>query len=312
MRDLAGVLPDIEIRFGEPMSAHTSLRVGGRVRAMIFPKTEAELSFVLRALRERGTDPLLFGAGTNLLVSGAELDIVTVKTAPGVGEICLSGGGGASVFASCGVPLARLAVFARERGLGGFEFAHGIPGSVGGAVCMNAGAYGSDIGSVVRSVTAIAPDGEISEFSRDECDFNYRHSAFSDNDYTVLSAIIDLFAENSDNIRRNMNEFAERRRAAQPLDLPSAGSAFKRPPLSGGVPVYAAALIERCGLKGFGIGGAAVSEKHAGFIVNRGGATFEDVIRVMERVKSEVFRQSGIELEPEIKIIGGDGKWMSL
>jgi UDP-N-acetylmuramate dehydrogenase len=312
MQELARALPNIEVRFGEPMSLHTSFRVGGPVRAMIFPKTEAELLSSLRALRELEIRFFILGSGTNLLVSDCPMDIVAVKTVPGVGELRVSDSADVSVYASCGVPLARLAAFACERGLGGFEFAHGIPGSVGGAVCMNAGAYGFEMCDVIRSVTAVNTCGETREFTRTGCNFSYRHSVFGSADYIVLSVIMELYINSPDDIRRNMQNYAERRRRTQPLDLPSAGSSFKRPAPANDSPVYAAALIEQCGLKGFGVGGAEVSEKHAGFIVNRGGATFEDVLRVMERVKSEVFRQSGVILEPEIKIMGGDGKWMFL
>ncbi|MDR1329852.1 MAG: UDP-N-acetylmuramate dehydrogenase [Oscillospiraceae bacterium] len=312
MRELTRALPDIEIRFDEPMSAHTSFKIGGAARAVIFPKTREELALSLGALRRLGIEPLVIGCGTNLLVSGGELDIVAVKTVPGVGGVSAHG---LSVSADCGVPLARLASIACDNGLGGLEFAHGIPGSVGGAVFMNAGAYGAEMGGVVSRVTAVSPDGEILEFSRGECGFSYRNSVFNGNGCVILSSEFELRAGSPEDIRRDMAARAQARRESQPLELPSAGSAFKRPPPDGpdgNTKRYAAALIEECGLKGYGVGGAAVSEKHAGFIVNRSGASFEDVLRVLEHVRSEVLRLRGVELEPEIKIIGGDGRWKLL
>ncbi|MDR0839701.1 MAG: UDP-N-acetylmuramate dehydrogenase [Oscillospiraceae bacterium] len=296
MTDISDLLPGIEVRRGEPMSAHTSFKIGGAVDAMVFPKSEGELVAALRALRGRGIDPLIVGNGTNLLVSDNPRGVVAVKTVPGVGE--LRAEGERSVRASCGVTLARAAAFAGERALAGLEFAHGIPGSVGGAVFMNAGAYGGEVGGVVRSVTALTKSGEIAELSRGECGFSYRRSGFPEGNLIVLSVIFDLSEGNPEDIQRNMQNFAEQRREKQPLELPSAGSAFKRPK-SG----YAATLIDEAGLKGYRVGGAAVSRKHAGFIVNLGGASFGDVLSVMEHVRETVFLRTGIELEPEVRVI---------
>ena len=182
------------------------------------------------------------------------------------------------------------------RSLAGLEFAHGIPGTLGGAVSMNAGAYGGEMKDVVTSVTYL--DEGLSVRETDDAGFSYRHSRFSDTGCIVLGAEVSLHEDDPDAVRERMRSLAERRRSSQPLDMPSAGSTFKRP--AGG---YAAALIDEAGLKGCAVGGAQVSEKHAGFVVNRGGASFDDVLRLIEHIQNEVYRVSGIELEPEVKII---------
>ena len=192
--------------------------------------------------------------------------------------------------------LSRLASFAAARSLAGLEFAHGIPGTLGGAVSMNAGAYGGEMKDVVTSVTYL--DEGLSVHETDDAGFSYRHSRFSDTGCIVLGAEVSLHEDDPDAVRERMRSLAERRRSSQPLDMPSAGSTFKRP--AGG---YAAALIDEAGLKGCAVGGAQVSEKHAGFVVNRGGASFDDVLRLIEHIQNEVYRVSGIELEPEVKII---------
>ena len=207
-------------------------------------------------------------------------------------------GQGNQLYAEAGVTLARVAVFAQQNGLSGLAFAHGIPGSVGGAVCMNAGAYGGEMKDVLTSVVWLDRDLALHESA--DAGLSYRHSCFSDTDDMVVRARVRLSPDDPEAIRERMRVLADRRRASQPLELPSAGSTFKRP--AGG---YAAALIDQAGLKGCAVGGAQVSEKHAGFVVNRGGATFEDVLRLMEHIQETVFRDSGIALEPEVKILRG-------
>ena len=298
MADLSHLLPNIEIRRDEPMCLHTSFKIGGPVTAMIFPKNENELAFTVRELQTQSIDFFVLGNGTNLLVAETPLELVVVKTP--TGEAGIKQLSDTAIQAYSGASLSRLSGFACECGLSGFEFAHGIPGSVGGAVFMNAGAYGGDIGSFIVSVDAVMPNGKSKTFQANECGFSYRHSAFCDNGATILSAVFELIPGDMADIRDKMSALAKERRDKQPLDLPSAGSTFKRPP--GG---FAAAMIDEAGLRGFSIGGAAVSEKHAGFIVNRSGATFDDVIRVINHVRDEVLRHTGVELTPEVKIIGG-------
>ena len=296
MTDLSQILPSIEMRFNEPMFQHTSFKIGGPVRAMIFPKNENELTHTVRELRAENLDFFILGNGTNLLVAEKPLELIAVKTPAGNGGIeRLSD---TVIRAYSGASLSRLASTACDNALSGLEFAHGIPGSVGGAVFMNAGAYGGEVGDLIVSVDALMPDGKIETIPTRECGFSYRHSNFCENGAIILSAVFELAHGADAAIRGKMQSFAEQRRDKQPLDFPSAGSTFKRPP--GG---FAAAMIDEAGLRGFSVGGAAVSEKHAGFVVNCGGATFDDVMRVIDHVKAVVLRRTGVELEPEIRII---------
>ena len=297
MTDLSRLLPNIEIRYDEPMNRHTSFKIGGPVFAMVFPANENELTFTVRELRTNNSDFFILGNGTNLLVVEAPLDFVAVKTPILDGGITLLSD--TVIKAYSGVYLSHLAGFACENGLTGLEFAHGIPGSVGGAVFMNAGAYESEVGDFIVSVDALMPDGEIKSYTTNECNFSYRHSVFCDNGATILSSAFELRRGDQAKIRAKMQTLAAERREKQPLDFPSAGSTFKRP-----VGGYAAKMIDEGGLKGFRIGGAAVSERHAGFVVNLGGATFDDVIRVIEHVKEVVYKHTGAELVPEVRIIG--------
>ncbi|MDR3278580.1 MAG: UDP-N-acetylmuramate dehydrogenase [Oscillospiraceae bacterium] len=291
---IRSAFPKLEVRSNEPMKNHTSLKIGGAVTAMLFPRDAAALRGVLALLSRRGVTPLILGNGTNLLVQDAPLELIVLKTT-GLSGIRLSGG---TIRADCGVTLSRLAGFAAERGLSGLEFAHGIPGTLGGAAHMNAGAYGGEMRFIVESAEVAAQNGRVFRLANAELDFSYRHSRFCDTGEVAASCVLRLHRGEPEAIRAKMNALAEKRRASQPLELPSAGSAFKRPAAG-----YAAALIEQSGLKGFSVGGAQVSEKHAGFIVNRGGASFSDVLGVLDHVRETVFRQSGAELSPEIKII---------
>ena len=234
------------------------------------------------------------GNGTNLLVTDAPLHRIVLRMGEEFSRV--DPVNGTALRAESGATLSRLALFAAARGLAGLEFAHGIPGTLGGAVSMNAGAFGGEMKDVVKSVTYLDKDLFLRE--TDDAGFSYRRSRFSDTDCIVLGAKISLHEDDPDAIRERMRSLAERRRSSQPLDMPSAGSTFKRP--AGG---YAAALIDEAGLKGYTVGGAQVSEKHAGFVINRGGACFDDVLRLIEHIRNEVYRVSGIELEPEVKII---------
>ena len=203
------------------------------------------------------------------------------------------------VTAEAGVPLARAAVFAQKQGLTGLEFAHGIPGSVGGAVCMNAGAYGGEMQQVVHSATVLFPDDGVRTLRGEELRFSYRHSLLTDRpEAVVLRVVFQLTAGRPEEIRQKMEELMTRRKASQPLEYPSAGSTFKRPE-----GYFAAALIDQCGLKGMTVGGAQVSEKHAGFVINRGGATCADVTALMAVIQRRVWEEKGVRLEPEIKMI---------
>ena len=293
--DILGMaFPGLPILPGEPMRRHCSFRIGGPCVGLVLPRTLEEMGGVLRALQDMNDLPLILGNGTNLLVTDEPLDRIVVGTER-LQQVERDEDG---LFALAGVPLSRLAALSADWGLAGLEFAHGIPGTLGGAVVMNAGAYGGEMKDVVESTMFMDARGELDSLCGDEHDFAYRHSAFSAGDKTVLGCRIQLAPGDPEAIRARMAELMERRRASQPLDKPSAGSAFKRPKTG-----YAAALIDQAGLKGYRVGDAAVSEKHAGFVVNLGEARFDDVLAVLEHVKSEVLRQFGVELEPEIKIV---------
>ena len=286
---------EICIRYGEPMSKHTSFRIGGNVEAMAFPKNREELSLLLNWSGLLDRKPVILGAGTNVLApdEGMEGLIICLKD-------CLDGIerlDDRRIRVMAGVTLSRAAVFAASQGLSGLEFAHGIPGTLGGGVYMNAGAYGGDLGSVCREVELMDFRGNLYTRTGEEMDFSYRHSRLEAELAIVISAVLELEPGKEEDIRGRMKELQTKRLASQPLNLPSAGSAFKRP--AGG---YAAALIEQAGLKGFRVGDAAISEKHAGFAVNLGGATAADVKKLLEEVSRRVEAHSGIRLEPEIRI----------
>jgi len=294
--DVKSNLPDVRVLTGEYMRDHTSFRIGGPVPVMFIPQNAGGIPALCAFLTERGVHPLIVGNGTNLLVEDAELDFAVIKTAGIPDELHITGEN--EITASSGVLLSRLAVFAQQNALTGLEFAHGIPGTLGGAVSMNAGAYGGEIKDAAVSTRAYnAQRGEYT-VTGNEHDFAYRHSVFSDTEDVVLSTVLKLQPGDPAEIRAKMDDLSVRRRTSQPLDMPSAGSTFKRPKNG-----YAAAMIDGAGLKGYAIGGAQVSPKHAGFVVNTGNATFDDVMRLMDHVRETVFKQYGTELEPEVKII---------
>ena len=294
LREARSRRPELTILENEPMSRHCSFRIGGACDAMLLPSSIEDIEAVCALLAECGEKPFLMGNGTNLLVTDAPLHRIVLRMGEEFSRV--DPVNGTALRAESGATLSRLASFAAAHGLAGLEFAHGIPGTLGGAVSMNAGAYGGEMKDVVTSVTYL--DEDLSVRETDDAGFSYRRSRFSDTDCIVLGAKISLHEDDPDAIRERMRSLAERRRSSQPLDMPSAGSTFKRP--AGG---YAAALIDEAGLKGYTVGGAQVSEKHAGFVVNRGGACFDDVLRLIEHIRNEVYRVSGIELEPEVKII---------
>ncbi len=294
---LASACPALELREHEPMSAHTSFRIGGPARLMALPKSEGEAVAAVRAAAALGLEPVFMGNGSNLLVADRGLDAFVVKAFEGL--CTLERTGENEITAGSGLLLVRLANFAQELGLTGLEFAHGIPGTLGGAVTMNAGAYGGEMCQVVRRTKYLAADGTVAYLEGEEHDFAYRHSAFSNGNRLILSAQLALAPGDSAAIRACMDDLMERRRSKQPLEWPSAGSTFKRP-----VGNYASALIEQCGLKGTQVGGAQVSEKHAGFLINRAGATCADVLALAAQVREIVLQKTGVELELEIKTLG--------
>lgn len=301
--------PSLELRRDEPMSRHTSFRVGGPVPLMALPKNEGEVQQILSvSVLEFGVKPFFMGKGSNLLVSDEGADLLVVKACDGLNRLELlpqgEWPGHRTILAGSGVSLARLSAFALEHGLTGLEFAQGIPGSVGGGVYMNAGAYGGELGQVVSSVSSAELPPKW--FPREDSAplFSYRHSVYQEREEFILRACFSLKPGDPAEIKAKMDDFAQRRREKQPLEYPSAGSTFKRPAPVDGQPVYAAALIDQCGLKGYAVGGAQVSEKHAGFVINRGGATCGDILAVIDHVRETVLRRAGVALELEVKMLG--------
>ena len=289
-------VPALELRVNEPMSRHTTFRVGGPAALMALPKTEREARLALRAAHDLGVEPFFLGNGSNLLAADEGYPGFIVKL---TGDFDDQREVDGQLEAGSAQLLSRLARAAWGRGLTGLEFAAGIPGTVGGAIVMNAGAYGGEMAQVVASVRVMDRAGNIEEVPNAACDFAYRHSAFSGGERLILSARFALTPGDPAEIKAKMDDLNARRKEKQPLEYPSAGSTFKRPPGH-----YAAALIDQCGLKGLRVGGAQVSEKHAGFVINTGGATCADVLALMDQVRERVYRETGVTLEPEVRYLG--------
>ena len=293
----ADYLPDVKITAEEPMARHTSFRTGGPARRMAFPENGEQLVLLTSFARECGARPIVIGNGTNLLAPDNGLDRLVIA-ASGLRRV-ETGPEPDTVLAEAGVTLAQAAEFACKRSLTGLEFAHGIPGTAGGAVYMNAGAYGGEMSQVVQEVSVLFPEEGVRLIPGGEMDFSYRHSLLADcPDAVLLYAVFRLTSGDPAAIREKMRELMARRKARQPLEYPSAGSTFKRPEGH-----YAGALIEQCGLKGLTVGGAQVSEKHAGFLINRGGASSGDVLELIRQVRERVLAETGVRLEPEVRIL---------
>ncbi len=294
-RKIADFLPDISLKFNEPLARHTSFRIGGPAEVMAFPNSADQFSQLLQAAKALAVSPRILGAGTNVLApdEGVEGLVICLKDAlSGMEQLTDT-----SIRVHAGVTMTRAALFAAGLGLSGLEFAHGIPGTVGGGVYMNAGAYGGEICQVCTQVAVMDMDGNQRLLSNEEMEFSYRNSRIQRENAIVLFADFQLQPQPEVDIREKMQQLQAKRRASQPLDLPSAGSAFKRPATG-----YAAAMIDQAGLKGFQIGGAAVSDKHAGFMVNLGGATAADVRALLTAVADKIEAIQGIRLEPEVRI----------
>ena len=295
-RKVREYLPDLALRQEEPMREHCSFRVGGPARRMAFPGTGEQLVILLQLAEDCGARPLVLGKGSNILPPDGGMDRLVIETSR---LAALEAGEDGAILAEAGVPLARLAEFAAQRGLAGLAFAHGIPGTVGGALCMNAGAYGGEMAQVIDSVTVLFPDEGIKTLSCADMAFGYRHSLLMEYPgAVVLHAEFALEKDDSAAIRSRMDDLMSRRRASQPLEYPSAGSTFKRPEGH-----FAGRLIEEAGCKGLTVGGAQVSEKHAGFVINVGGATCADVLALMAEVQRRVKERSGVTLEPEVRVV---------
>ena len=296
LQQLKRHVPEMELREYEPMAAHTTFRIGGPARLMALPRTTEQAVEAVRAAAAADIPVFYLGNGSNLLVSDNGYDGFVLKTG-GLDHVTHCGD---LLRAGSGLLLSRLASTAYGHGLTGLEFAHGIPGSVGGGVAMNAGAYGGDLSQVLTTVTFLDDECQLRSLPAEACELTYRYTLFTCHpNWLILETEFALTPGDPASIKAKMEELAQKRRTKQPLELPSAGSTFKRPEGH-----FAGALIEQCGLKGVGVGGAQVSEKHAGFVVNRGGATADDVLRLIDLVQSTVLRETGVSLEPEVKFLG--------
>ncbi len=290
------ILGKQNVSVNEPMAAHVSFRVGGPADYFLTPSDQEGLNEVFSLCRKENLPFFVLGNGSNLLVSDKGYRGVVIQLCRNCQRIETQGN---EIRVQAGASLARTAAAARDAGLTGLEFAAGIPGTVGGAVYMNAGAYGGEISRVLHSVVTLSAQGEYHEYPSSELDFGYRHSRISETGETVWLAVFRLKSASREEINQRMQELARQRSDKQPLEYPSAGSTFKRPQ-----GYFAGKLIMDAGLKGFSFGGARVSEKHSGFIINTGGATAMDVYRLMAHVRLEVFRQFGVVLMPEVKLLG--------
>ncbi len=294
-----------EVKLNEPLSSHTSFRIGGPVDALVYPADKQDVIVLLKEIKNRGLNYFFLGGGTNLLVRdggfrGVAINLARIASISLDREYRSVGGTFAVLHVQAGAPLQRLLNFSVENGLTGLEFATGIPGTVGGAVCMNAGTADGELGDVTDSVTLISPDGRLLTKNSEEMGFGYR-TAKIPGGHVVLEATITLRRGTEEKIKNRVKELMDKRKQHQPWGMPSAGSVFKNPQ-----DVAAGQLIESSGLKGKTVGGAQISEKHANFIVNLGSAKAADVLALMEMVKEKVLAVHNVRLEPEIKIIGED------
>ena len=303
IQEIRKEMPGLELHENEPMSSYCSFRIGGPVRALAAPQDVTGLTKLCYLLKKHELAPYILGNGTNILFPDEGMrDLLIISTEKLTKMFLLSED---TIYAEAGVSLSRLASFAQQNGLTGLEFASGIPGSVGGGLMMNAGAYGGELKDTVESVVIhFLPEQALYELVNEQCAFGYRSSFFQKMPgCVILSGVFHLKKGDPDKIAEKMREFNAKRREKQPLDLPSAGSAFKRP--EGG---FAAALIDEAGLKGYTVGGAQVSEKHAGFVVNTGNATSHDVYDLMMHIRRTVYEHSKVVLEPEMIILPPDYK----
>lgn len=280
-----------------PMKKYTSFKCGGNASVLIIPNSIDSLKKIIEFCYSKNVSPLIIGNGSNLLVTDNGINGVVIKIGSKISKIELLDE--TTIYCEAGASLKSLCMFALENSLSGLEFAYGIPGTLGGAVYMNAGAYGGEMKDVLYSCTHIDSNGNVCEFSQEQLDLGYRRSAYTDNGFTVVSAVMKLKKAEKQAIKDAMDDKLQRRKDKQPLEYPSAGSTFKRPE-----GYFAGALIQDSGLKGYTVGGAQVSEKHAGFVINKDNATSTDVINLIHDVQKIVYEKHGVMLETEVKIIG--------
>ncbi len=278
------------------MKNYTSFKVGGPAELFLSPENAGQTAKLVRFCEKEEIPVFVLGKGSNLLVSDRGIKGAVIYTGKQCGISLVDEN---TVRAQSGASLAQLCTFALENSLSGLEFAYGIPGTVGGAVFMNAGAYGGEMKDVLLNSEYVSTDGTSGELDNEAMELSYRHSAYENSNLVITAASVRLASADRNEIKSTMNDILARRKEKQPLEYPSAGSTFKRPEGN-----FAGALIEQCGLKGVSVGGAQVSEKHAGFIINRGGATAADILSLIKHVQARVKAQTGVSLETEIRLIG--------
>ena len=296
LEKLQKMLGEAKVLVKEPMAAHTTFRIGGPADYFVMPETVEELANVLKLCREENVPYFILGNGSNLLVGDKGFSGVVIQLYKNFDGLSIEG---TKVTAKSGAMLIRVAKEAAKAGLTGLEFASGIPGTIGGAMVMNAGAYGGEMKDVVTAVTVLTKNGDIKTLSGEEMNFRYRGSVVEEEGYIVLEAVMELEEGNLEEIQARIEELSVQRRTKQPIEYPSAGSTFKRPE-----GYFAGKLIQDANLRGYQVGGAQVSEKHCGFVINAGGATAADVMQLMQDVSDRVKEQFGVTLEPEVKRIG--------
>lgn len=296
VNELYKIVGEQNVKIEEPMSKHTTFRIGGPAQFLVTPQTTEELGQVVLLCNAENMPYFVIGHGSNLLVSDKGMRRVVIQLYNNFAGYNVKEN---RVYAQAGVMLNKLGAVTLEAGLTGFEFAAGIPGTLGGAVMMNAGAYGGEMKDIVEFVQLMDKDGNLIEKTGEEMEFAYRHSIVEDSNYVVVGATLRLEYGDKDKIRERMEELAIARKTKQPLEFPSAGSTFKRPE-----GYFAGKLIMDAGLRGYSVGGAQVSEKHCGFVINKGGATAQDVLQLVEDVKKKVYEEFQVELEPEVRMVG--------
>lgn len=279
-----------------PMSRYTTFRIGGNAAVMLTPSNDEQLASIIKECKKENIKPFILGNGSNMLICDEGLNTVVINMCRPEPKIELVNGD--TIVCDAGITMSKVCNFALENGLTGLEFAFGIPGSAGGAAYMNAGAYGGEMKDVLVECRHIDLDGNLGSLKGEELELSYRTSAYEHNGFIITTLVMKLKKGDKNEIKAKMQELLQRRKDKQPLEYPSAGSTFKRP-----VGYFAGGLIEECGLKGFSVGGAQVSEKHAGFVINKGGATAKDVLDLIKYVQNKVFEEKGVMLEPEVRLI---------
>ncbi|WP_448863973.1 UDP-N-acetylmuramate dehydrogenase [Dorea sp.] len=295
-KKLESILTEEQVKIEEPMKNHTTFRVGGPAAYFVMPRTAEEVAKVTELCAQENVPYYIVGNGSNLLVSDKGYDGVIIQIYKQMSQVEVKG---REIYAQAGALLSMVAKRALDTELAGFEFAAGIPGTLGGACVMNAGAYGGEMKDVLKSVTVLDKDGNVKKLAKDELELGYRTSVIAKKGYIVLDAVIELKEGKAEEIKALMDDLKERRITKQPLEYPSAGSTFKRPE-----GYFAGKLIQDADLRGFQVGGAQVSEKHCGFVINKDGATASDVMELMRQVSDKVYDKFGVRLEPEVKRLG--------